>query len=108
MTWFAVPVLRFPGAVLLAAAARSITAVVRALQDRREVRNLAEFDDRMLKDIGLTRSDVQSALAEPLLQNPSVMLVRCAERHSRAERMVPPARKKRPAVPTVTPGRLCA
>ena len=37
-----------------------------ALGHRREVRHLAELDDRMLKDIGLLRSDVDGALAEPL------------------------------------------
>ena len=68
---------------------------------RREIRNLAEFDDRMLSDIGLTRSDVSSALAEPLHLNPSWVLVRCVDQRTRTEKRGDPARKARPAVPLV-------
>jgi uncharacterized protein YjiS (DUF1127 family) len=82
--------------------ARSLVDVTKALRHRREVRHLAEFDDRMLKDIGLTRSDVYSALSEPLIRNPSWVLVRSAERHSRAERPDHSARQIRPVVPMVT------
>ena len=35
----------------------SVTAVLRALSNRREVTRLLASDDRMLKDIGLTRSE---------------------------------------------------
>jgi uncharacterized protein YjiS (DUF1127 family) len=37
----------------------------RALRQRRELRRLAEFDDRMLRDVGVTRGDVERALASP-------------------------------------------
>lgn len=76
--------------------------LVRNLRHRHEIKALTELDDRMLKDIGLTRGDVQGALSESLLHNPSVVLVRSAERHSRAERAVAPARPARPVVPVVT------
>lgn len=46
-----------------------------AIQHRRSVRQLAMFDDRMLRDIGLIRQDISSALAMPLLADPSLALV---------------------------------
>jgi uncharacterized protein YjiS (DUF1127 family) len=73
----------------------------KALRHRREIMLLAELDDRMLKDIGLSRADVDSALAEPFFHNPSVVLVRCAERHTRAERLARSSRKARPVVSAV-------
>jgi uncharacterized protein YjiS (DUF1127 family) len=82
---------------------RSLVALTQALRHRREVKHLAEFDDRMLKDIGLTRNDVSSALAEPFTRNPSWVLVRSAERHSRSEWPDHSARQARPVVPMVTP-----
>lgn len=47
----------------LAAIARSLA---RELKDRREMRALLEKDERMLRDIGLTRADIESALNKPL------------------------------------------
>ena len=63
----------------------------------REIRNLAEFDDRMLSDIGLTRSEVMGALAEPFLRQRAVHLVRREEQSARAEKVGKPA-EIRPAV----------
>lgn len=62
------------GAQALAAvrgAVARVKAMVRAWQNRRDVRMLLEFDDRMLSDIGLTRTDVTSALASPPDVDPS-------------------------------------
>jgi uncharacterized protein YjiS (DUF1127 family) len=87
---------------------RSMTNLAKALRHRGEIRHLAEFDDRMLKDIGLTRSDVSCALSEPLLRNPSWVLVRSAERHSRGERSDRSSRRLRPVVPIVTQAKRCA
>ena len=78
--------------------------LAKALRDRREVKRLTELDDRALHDIGLTRSDIKGALAEPLLHDPSQVLVRCAERHARPERMDAPLRPARPIVPIVNRG----
>jgi uncharacterized protein YjiS (DUF1127 family) len=103
MTRSAMPVTPFLGSSILGQVARSLVGFAKALRHRREVMNLAEFDDRMLKDIGLMRSDVDTALAEPLFLNPSWVLVRCAERHSRGEREIAPARGVRPTVPVVKP-----
>ena len=36
------------------------------LRNRRELRQLLEKDDRILQDIGLTRTDVESALSKPM------------------------------------------
>ena len=98
----------FSGLSVLGQFVRSLAGLSRALRHRGEIKHLAEFDDRMLKDIGLTRSDVSSALSEPLLRNPSWVLVRSAERHSRGERPDRPVRPLRPVVPMVTQARHCA
>ncbi|WP_457091770.1 DUF1127 domain-containing protein [Microvirga sp. P5_D2] len=90
-----------PGLAFLAQFTRQLVALVKAFKDRREVMNLAEFDDRMLSDIGLTRSDVSSALAEPLHLNPSWVLVRCVDQRARTDRTTDHARKVRLAVPLV-------
>ena len=53
------------------------------------VRTLLEMDDRCLKDIGLTRTDVIGALAEPLATDPSrILLVRSLERRARQRPVV--------------------
>jgi uncharacterized protein YjiS (DUF1127 family) len=96
------------GMIVLGQFVRSLADLSRALRHRREIKHLAEFDDRMLKDIGLTRSDVSCALSEPLLRNPSWVLVRSAERHSRGERPDRSSRTLRPVVPMVKQAKSCA
>jgi uncharacterized protein YjiS (DUF1127 family) len=58
-----------PRSRLRAAVGRTVTAHVLRLRwawrRRRELRRLAEFDDRMPCDIGLSRGDVERALARP-------------------------------------------
>ena len=91
------PALRVARAVLDAA-----VDLARALRDRQEIKRLIELDDRALKDIGLSRSEVDGALAEPLFRNPSTVLLRSVERRSRALPALPakvgPAR---PVVPMI-------
>jgi uncharacterized protein YjiS (DUF1127 family) len=89
-------------------AIRAVGNLATALKHRREIARLADLDDHMLRDIGLARSDVEGALAEPFLSNPSLVLVRCAARHARAERVVSPTRPVQPIVPSVTQGARCA
>lgn len=101
MTRSAASVPTFPGSTILGRFARSLISLAKAFKDRREVRNLAEFDERMLKDIGLTRNDVVSALAEPIHHHPSWVLVRCAGRPAEAHKMTA-ARMPRPVVPVVS------
>ena len=50
---------------------RWIAAVLREQQAYRE---LGQLDDRMLKDIGLARSDLRNAAAEPLYRDPTALL----------------------------------
>lgn len=78
-----------------------VLALVRALRHRGEVRQLAELDDRALKDIGLTRLDVIGALGEPMFKDPStVLMVRSVERRSRNRTMaVTPAEALRTVHP---------
>ena len=51
-------------------AARAVQ-MVKAITNRRSVHALYDYDERMLKDIGLTRSDVTAALDSPLTDDPS-------------------------------------
>ena len=60
----------------VAALAMGVWRLVVAIKHRRELAHLADFDDRMLADIGLTRTDLRDAYAEPLLQDPASMLAR--------------------------------
>lgn len=63
------PIFRF-----LAVFAAPAVAIKAAIAHRRLVRHLAGFDDHMLRDIGLTRSDVHSAMAESMFGDPTVRL----------------------------------
>ena len=67
--------------------------LVRALKNRRDAHRLAGLDDRMLADIGLTRSDLHDAYAEPLWHDPTdVLAQRAAERRrSRRKTVRPPS-----------------
>lgn len=51
-----------------------VRTISRALKNRREAGMLAGMDDRMLADIGLTRSDLRDAYAEPLWRDPTDIL----------------------------------
>jgi len=46
-----------------------------AFRHRRDAAILASLDDRMLADIGLSRSDLREAFSEPLWRDPTVLLV---------------------------------
>ncbi len=50
---------------------RAVAQLRRTLRARREIASLLQFSNRELKDIGLTRNDVEAALSLPLLQDPS-------------------------------------
>ncbi|MFO1184384.1 MAG: DUF1127 domain-containing protein [Bauldia sp.] len=68
-----------------------VGAFFAAFRRRREVMSLLDMDDRMLRDIGLMRTDVTSALSGPPLADPSPQLVALATERRFAERaeMVP-------------------
>jgi uncharacterized protein YjiS (DUF1127 family) len=64
-------------------AMRALSAVVagrlahaaKIVRHRRDLEFLARLDDRMLRDIGLTRSDLRYALTEPFWRDPGAALI---------------------------------
>jgi uncharacterized protein YjiS (DUF1127 family) len=63
--------------------------VLRAWINRRAAAQLGAFDDRMLADIGLSRSDLNDAFSEPLWRDPTVLLVsRVHERRAHRRRAI--------------------
>lgn len=66
-----------------AAVLQSLTRLWTAWQHRRQVLALVEADDRMLADIGLTRSDLNGALASPASDDPSYYLSRARQERLR-------------------------
>ena len=77
-TQFDVSQLQSPTGEKLTALGRIIIGRVaglwRAMQNRRSVKQLLEWDARMLNDIGLTPSDVLSAMSGPVGEDPSYRL----------------------------------
>ena len=63
--------IRTLGAVLV----ERIAHAAKILRHRRDLEFLAGLDDRMLKDIGLTRSDLRFALSEPVWRDPGAALI---------------------------------
>jgi uncharacterized protein YjiS (DUF1127 family) len=77
-TQFDVSQLQSPAGEKLAALGRIVLGRVaglwRAMQNRRSVKQLLEWDARMLNDIGLTPGDVLSAMSGPVGEDPSYRL----------------------------------
>lgn len=67
--------------------AQQVKAVVRIWSNRQAAMRLAEMDDCLLNDLGLTRSDVKHALGSgAYMADPSITLARHAKaRRSRSE-----------------------
>jgi uncharacterized protein YjiS (DUF1127 family) len=55
---------------------RRLKDIATVLKNRRDAFRLANLDDRMLADIGLTRSDLRDAYAEPPWHDPTAILTR--------------------------------
>jgi uncharacterized protein YjiS (DUF1127 family) len=55
---------------------RALHRLVRAIRNRYDAAKLTGLDDRMLADIGITRSDLRDAFAEPLWHDPTDLLAR--------------------------------
>lgn len=69
------------------AVAARVIGLTRALKHRHDAMILANLDDRMLKDIGLTRSDLRDAYSQPLWRDPTSILVeRAGERRAHRRR----------------------
>jgi len=61
-----------------------VGAAFRAIVNRSSVATLSTWDDRMLKDVGLTRGDVDGALSQPWHRDPSrELMVRRVENRVR-------------------------
>jgi uncharacterized protein YjiS (DUF1127 family) len=56
---------------VMALALNGMRKFARALKNRRQAVMLARMDDRMLADIGLNRSDLRDAYAQPLWRDPT-------------------------------------
>ena len=70
-----------------AAATRALTRVFAWMERARSRRQLAELDDRMLADIGLSRGDLRDAFALPPWRDPGGLLARrVAERRGSRRR----------------------
>jgi len=91
LTTSAVPAVLTQAVAALGATARRVSRqLVEAWRRRNDAAVLASFDDYMLRDIGLTRGDLNDALAEPLWRDPTAVLVRRQrERRAYRCRMVP-------------------
>src|SRR5437764_11892121 len=83
---------------------RLMARVAHRLRTRRDLEILASLDDRMLRDVGLTRSDLRAALAGPFWRDPGLALTGPAQQRgthqSRRIGSVPsivPAQVGRPA-----------
>lgn len=74
-----------PARSLIVRMAKNVAAYWQSRRNRRSVAVLLEFDDRMLKDIGVTRYDVTSALASPARQDPSQRLASLSEERRLAQ-----------------------
>jgi uncharacterized protein YjiS (DUF1127 family) len=78
--------------------------LVRVHKNRNEAAVLAAFDDRMLADIGLTRSDLRDAMSAPPWHDPSNLLrARALERRLNRHRFSFGRQEPRVAAPPLAP-----
>ena len=82
-----------------AAAARAVKAFVRARRNRRDALALAGLDRSMLKDIGISRADLNDAFSSPFWEDPTAILKERA-----IERRLGRALKRSPSIAPVEPG----
>jgi uncharacterized protein YjiS (DUF1127 family) len=77
-----------------------LARLARSIRNRRAATTLAGLDDHMLADIGITRSDLRDAYAEPLWHDPTDILVdRATERRHARQRsaLATPASEPQPS-----------
>ena len=90
LTTSAVPAILTEAIAALGATARRVCRqLLEAWRRRKDAAVLASFDDYMLRDIGLTRGDLDDALAEPLWRDPTAVLVRRQRRVHRSRTATP-------------------
>jgi len=92
----AVPLLRAIRA-MGAGSAERVGRLAKILRHRRDLEFLAGLDDRMLRDIGLTRSDLRFALCEPFWRDPGQALISRVGQRGLGQ--------SKPSVPSVAPTR---
>jgi uncharacterized protein YjiS (DUF1127 family) len=61
-------------AVLTTALAQQLKALARARRNRREAAALAGLGPRMLKDIGISKADINDAFSSPFWEDPTSLL----------------------------------
>ena len=66
--------------------AHAVLSLKTVWQRRRVIGQLGALDDHMLRDIGITRQDVLSVMAEPLYRDPSEKLAERAHETRSANR----------------------
>ncbi|MCO6177187.1 DUF1127 domain-containing protein [Ciceribacter sp. RN22] len=93
MTELDLAVSRPTPAARLAATWQAMKSVLRALRNRRAANRLADLDDALLRDIGLSRADVESILrTSGIADDPSRLLARTAR--NRATRSLQPVKSE--------------
>ncbi|MBB4952421.1 uncharacterized protein YjiS (DUF1127 family) [Agrobacterium vitis] len=66
--------------------AQQVKAVVRIVSNRRAAQKLVDMDDYLLKDLGLTRTELEHALSDgSYLTDPSLTLAHHAKARTRAQ-----------------------
>jgi uncharacterized protein YjiS (DUF1127 family) len=71
---------------ILAMLVQNLWRIVVAFKRRQELARLAELDDRMLADIGITRSDLSTVGSESLLRDPTKLLAQRARDRQNAQK----------------------
>ncbi len=61
--------------VALRAVFAKVSGIAIAIKNRREINQLAGADAAILRDLGITPSDIDGALSQPLWRDPSAHLV---------------------------------
>jgi uncharacterized protein YjiS (DUF1127 family) len=61
-------------AVITTALAQQLKALARARRNRKTAAALAHLDGRMLKDIGISRADLNDAFSSPFWEDPTSLL----------------------------------
>jgi len=103
LTTSAVPAVLTQAVAAVGATVRRMSQrFVEAWRWRSHAAVLASLDDYMLRDIGLTRCDLDDALAEPLWRDPTAVLVR-RQSERRAYRWTIAAPVARHAAPSIVP-----
>ncbi|MDE1566828.1 DUF1127 domain-containing protein [Aquabacter sp. P-9] len=65
----------------------TLNKLARAIEHRRVVSQMLQFDDYLLRDVGLTRADLCDAASEPIWSDPSHVLVSRAVERRAANRL---------------------